>query len=191
MRDSNGDIQESSEETVLKLLKSKFSETDKKKIFSLCGNLLDCESIFSFKSFLKRLILIILTVDKIILSLFLTKRSSYLFNSTISGIDDSDLCVIVGSDLRKEAPIIGARLRKKSLDKDNNYPVIRIGYKYDLSINTIELGNSYSSILNLQKNMYKKLIPKAKNPYLLLDKVLYVHPRVKRYSIIYFHFITV
>ena len=73
VRDSNGDIQESSEETVLKILKSKFSETDKKKIFSLCGNLLDCESIFSFKSFLKRLILIILTVDKIILSLFLTK----------------------------------------------------------------------------------------------------------------------
>ena len=81
------------------------------------------------------------------------KRSSYLFNSTISGIDDSDLCVIVGSDLRKEAPIIGARLRKKSLDKDINYPVIRIGYKYDLSINTMELGNSYSSILNLQKNI--------------------------------------
>ena len=35
VRDSNGDIQESSEETVLKLLKSKFSETDKKKILSL------------------------------------------------------------------------------------------------------------------------------------------------------------
>ena len=170
VRDNNGNIQESSEETVLKLLKSKFSETDKKKIFSLCGNLLDCESVFSFKSFLKKIHSNNFDCRQDNAFFIPNKRSSYLFNSTISGIDDSDLCVIVGSDLRKEAPIIGARLRKKSLDKDKNYPVIRIGYKYDLSVNTIELGNSYSSILNLQKNTYKKLFAKAKKPLFIIGQ---------------------
>ena len=170
VRASNGEIQESSEETVLKLLKSKFSETNKKKIFSFCGNLLDCESIFSFKSFLTKI-----DSDNFDCrqdnSFFIpNKRSSYLFNSSISGIDDSDLCVLIGSDLRKEAPIIGARLRKKSLDKDRNYPVIRIGHKYDLSINTIELGSTYSSIPNLQKNIYKKLISKAKRPLFIIGQ---------------------
>ena len=170
LRDSNGDIQESSEETILKLLKSKLSEIDKKKIFSLCGNLLDCESIFSFKSFLKKINSNNFDCRQDNSFFIPNKRSSYLFNSSISGIDDSDLCIIVGSDLRKEAPIIGARLRKKSLDKDKKYPVIRIGYKYDLSISTIELGNSYSSILNLQKNIHKKLIAKAKKPLFIIGQ---------------------
>ncbi len=170
LRDIHGDIQESSEETILKLLKSKLSEIDKKKIFSLCGNLLDCESIFSFKSFLKKINSNNFDCRQDNSFFIPNKRSSYLFNSSISGIDDSDLCIIVGSDLRKEAPIIGARLRKKSLEKDKNYPVIRIGYKYDLSINTIELGNSYSSILNLQKNIHKKLIAKAKKPLFIIGQ---------------------
>ncbi len=169
-RDDNGDIQESSEETVLKLLKSKFSETDKSKVFSLCGNLLDCESIFSFKLFLKKINFNNFDCRQDNSYFIPNKRSSYLFNSSISGIDDSDLCVIVGSDLRKEAPIIGARLRKQALTKNKKYPVIRIGYQYDLSINAMELGNSYSSILNLQKNIYKKLISKAKNPLFIIGQ---------------------
>ncbi len=169
-RDDNGDIQESSEETVLKLLKSKFSETDKSKVFSLCGNLLDCESIFSFKLFLKKIHFNNFDCRQDNSYFIPNKRSSYLFNSSISGIDDSDLCVIVGSDLRKEAPIIGARLRKQALNKNKKYPVIRIGYQYDLSINAMELGNSYSSILNLQKNIYKKLISKAKNPLFIIGQ---------------------
>ena len=170
VRDNSGEIQESSEETVLKLLKSKFSETDKKEIFSLCGNLLDCESIFSFKSFLKKINSYNYDCRQDNSFFIPNKRSSYLFNSSISGIDDSDLCVVVGSDLRKEAPIIGARLRKQSLDKDKKYPVLRVGYKYDLSINPIELGNSYSSILNLQKNTYKKLIAKARKPLFIIGQ---------------------
>ncbi len=170
IRDNNGDIQESSEETVLKLLKSKFLETDKKKIFSLCGNLLDCESIFSFKNFLKKIDSNNFDCRQDNSFFIPNKRFSYLFNSSISGIDDSDLCVIVGSDLRKEAPIIGARLRKQSLEKNKKYPVIRIGYQYDLLINTIELGKSYSSILNLQKDTYKKLISKAKKPLFIIGQ---------------------
>ena len=32
-------------------------------------------------------------------------RSSYIFNSTIKGIDESDACLLVGTDIKKEAPI--------------------------------------------------------------------------------------
>ena len=40
-------------------------------------------------------------------------RSSYLFNTTIAGIDEADACLIIGSNTRWEAPIINARLRKR------------------------------------------------------------------------------
>ena len=94
---------------------------------------------------------------KIIHFLFQIKRSSYLFNSSIAGIDQSDLCILVGSDIRKEAPIIGARLRKKTLDKSINYKVIRVGYQYDLPFNTTELGQSFSSLLNLQQSKKSRI----------------------------------
>ena len=54
--------------------------------------------------------------DKTNLFFIPNKRFSYIFNSKISGIDDSDLCVLVGTNLRKEAPLINARLRQKIKD---------------------------------------------------------------------------
>ncbi|MDO8423801.1 MAG: NADH-quinone oxidoreductase subunit NuoG, partial [Parvibaculum sp.] len=41
-------------------------------------------------------------------------RSSYIFNTTITGIEDADAILIIGSDPRKEAPILNARIRKRS-----------------------------------------------------------------------------
>ena len=98
------------------------------------------------------------------------KRSSYLFNSSISGIDDSDLCVIVGSDIRKEAPIIGARLRRKSLNSDRDFPVIRVGHQYNISLKTTEAGETFDSILNLQKPKHQSILNKSKKPLFIIGQ---------------------
>ena len=45
-------------------------------------------------------------------------RASYLFNATIAGIDDADSLLIIGSDPRKEAPVLNARIRKRWLKGD-------------------------------------------------------------------------
>jgi NADH-quinone oxidoreductase subunit G len=42
-------------------------------------------------------------------------RAGYLFNTTIAGIDEADVCLLVGTNPRLEAPIINARLRKRYL----------------------------------------------------------------------------
>jgi NADH-quinone oxidoreductase subunit G len=39
-------------------------------------------------------------------------RQSYLFNSTIAGIDQADVILLVGANPRWEAPVLNARLRK-------------------------------------------------------------------------------
>ena len=50
-------------------------------------------------------------------SFFIPKdRSSYVFNSTISGVDETDLCLLIGCiDPKVEAPILNARIRKDFL----------------------------------------------------------------------------
>ncbi len=40
-------------------------------------------------------------------------RASYLFNTTIAGIEEADFCLLVGTDPRREAPLINQRLRKR------------------------------------------------------------------------------
>ena len=42
-------------------------------------------------------------------------RASYLFNSTIAGIDEADAIMIIGSNPRLEAPVLNARIRKRWL----------------------------------------------------------------------------
>jgi NADH-quinone oxidoreductase subunit G len=42
-------------------------------------------------------------------------RESYLFNTTIAGIEDADAIMIIGSNPRKEAAILNARIRKRWL----------------------------------------------------------------------------
>ena len=39
-------------------------------------------------------------------------RQNYIFNSTISGIEESDLIILVGTNPRYEATILNARIRK-------------------------------------------------------------------------------
>ena len=42
-------------------------------------------------------------------------RTSYLFNSTIAGIDEADAILIIGSNPRHEAAVLNARIRKRWL----------------------------------------------------------------------------
>jgi NADH-quinone oxidoreductase subunit G len=42
-------------------------------------------------------------------------RQSYLFNTTIAGIEDADAIMLIGSNPRKEAALVNARIRKRWL----------------------------------------------------------------------------
>ena len=45
-------------------------------------------------------------------------RASYLFNSTIAGIDEADAIMVIGSNPRSESPVLNARIRKRWLRGD-------------------------------------------------------------------------
>ena len=40
-------------------------------------------------------------------------RGSYIFNATVAGIESADAVLIIGSNPRKEAPVLNARIRKR------------------------------------------------------------------------------
>ena len=58
-------------------------------------------------------------------------RASYLFNTTIAGIEKADALLIIGSNPRREAPVLNARIRKRW--RAGNFPIGLIGEKVDLT----------------------------------------------------------
>jgi NADH-quinone oxidoreductase subunit G len=66
-------------------------------------------------------------------------RVEYLFNTTIAGIERADLCLLVGSNPRWEAPLVNARLRKRW--RMGGFRVARIGAAFDLTYPVEHLGD--------------------------------------------------
>ncbi len=169
-RDNDAKLKEISEEKSIDILKNKFQKTNEKRIFSLVGNTLDCESIFSFKLLLDKLNLKNYDCRQDHSFFLANKRFSYLFNSKISGIDESDLCVLVGTDLRKEAPLINARIRQRSKNSDEKYPILNFGKQMNLIDDAINAGEDFKSLYDLKGQKYSKYLKKSKKPIFIIGQ---------------------
>ena len=65
-------------------------------------------------------------------------RAGYLFNTTIAGIEKADACLLIGTNPRREAPILNARLRKRWLQ--GGLKTAAIGPALDLTFPVTMLG---------------------------------------------------
>jgi NADH-quinone oxidoreductase subunit G len=60
-------------------------------------------------------------------------RATYLFNSTIEGIDQADAILLVGTNPRDEAPVLNARILKRFRQCQGRLPIGLIGESRDLT----------------------------------------------------------
>ena len=74
-------------------------------------------------------------------------RGSYIFNATVAGIESADAVLIVGSNPRKEAPVLNARIRKRW--RLGGLPIAVIGEKADLTYAYEYLGAGPDSLARL------------------------------------------
>jgi NADH-quinone oxidoreductase subunit G len=169
-RENDAKLVEISEEKSFDILKNKLLKTKDSKLFAIVGNTLDCESVFSFKLLLDKLNFKNYDCRQDQSFFIPSKRFSYLFNSTISGIDESDLCVLVGTDLRKEAPLINARLRQRIKYSDEKFQVFNFGEKKKTNLDSFNIGNDYYSLNNLKSLKYKSLFKKSKKPIFIIGQ---------------------
>jgi NADH-quinone oxidoreductase subunit G len=73
-------------------------------------------------------------------------RQSYLFNSTIAGIDDADVILLVGTNPRLEAPVLNSRLRRAWL---RGARIGVVGENADLSYKAEHLGAGAQTLSQL------------------------------------------
>jgi NADH-quinone oxidoreductase subunit G len=95
-------------------------------------------------------------------------RQSWLFNSTLAGIEDADVLLLVGSNPRLEASVLNARLRKRWLAGALKVGVI--GEQVDLTYPYEYLGAGPASLSGLGKSKgeFLKALKAAKAPAIVV-----------------------
>jgi NADH-quinone oxidoreductase subunit G len=91
-------------------------------------------------------------------------RASYLFNSTIAGIEEADAILIVGSNPRREAAVLNARIRKRYLK--GGVSIGLVGEQADLTYPYSYCGAGPESIAAAAKTIFAD----KKKPMLIIGQ---------------------
>jgi NADH-quinone oxidoreductase subunit G len=103
-------------------------------------------------------------------------RASYVFNSTIEGIETADALLIVGSNPRFEASVLNARIRKRW--RMGNFPVGVIGDVGDLRYDYEMLGAGPDSLKDLAagKLAFAEVLKSAARPMVIVGQGALARP---------------
>jgi NADH-quinone oxidoreductase subunit G len=97
-------------------------------------------------------------------------RASYIFNPTIEGIEDADAILIIGSNPRREAAILNARIRKRW--RMGELPIGLIGEQADLRYAHEYLGAGPETLKELVDgtNKFAAKLKRAKKPMIIIGQ---------------------
>jgi len=156
-------------------ISKKLKTISPKDLFGVLGGSVDMETAFAFKKFFQSQGSFNISSELgngDINSDFLENST---FNSTINAIDESDVILLVGCDLRKEAPIINARIRKRLLQ--GNFKVANISYQDSRRSYTFKVedaGNGLNALFELANgtHWFTTDLAQAKKPLIIVGSGL-------------------
>jgi NADH-quinone oxidoreductase subunit G len=95
---------------------------------------------------------------------------NYIFNSSIKGIEDSDLILLVGTNPRLEATILNARIRKAYIN--SRLKIYSIGNPGDLTYPYQNIGSNTSVIKEIVSDSHEisSKIKKSKKPLVIIGE---------------------
>ena len=185
----NGRLKKVSWLEAQKILINKVKSFNSNEIAGMVGELADLEMIYSFKSFFEKTLgskNLECRQDRIYLNP--EDRMNYIFNSSINGIEESDLILLVGTNPKLEATILNARIRKSYLK--NKVKIYSIGNPGDLTYPYENIGSSTSIIEKITSDTHEISIKikKSKKPMIIIGESAlngltgqYVFEKIKSY----------
>src|SRR3954471_5349347 len=130
------------------------------KVAAIAGDLLDAETMYAAKKLLEGQGSNLLEGRQTGLTYDCTSLSAVAFNSTIAGIESADAVLLVGSNIRWEAPLIATRIRKV---ERKGGKVFAIGPEIDLGMKAEWLGDDLKLVGKLP-DAVKDAFAKAERP---------------------------
>lgn len=166
----DGKLVEASWDQAFSAIAAKLKGVKGDKIAAIIGDLADVESMYALKGLMTALGSNTLDCRQNGAKCLAKHRVGYLFNTTLSGIDQADSCLLIGTNPRTEAPLLNSRLRRRFLKR--GFPVANVGAEADLTYDVQQLGNSAAVLKELLsgKNDFAKVLKAAKTPMLILGE---------------------
>ena len=166
----NGKLVKSSWDEAMELIKSKINFINPNEIGAHIGDMASIETIFSFKNLLKKI-----NCDNFDFrekKFFINPKDkiNYLFNSSIQGIEECDLVLLIGCNPRHEATMVNARIRK--LFAKNKIPIFSIGNPGDLTYDYTLLGEDINELKNVieGKSVFNTELKNKKKPIFIIGE---------------------
>ena len=144
---------------------AKAAKAAKGSVAAVAGDLLDCETMYAGRELTRALggKDAMLEGRQTGLAYDVSSLSAVNFNSTIAGVETADVILLVGTNLRWEAPLINTRVRK-AIKKGAK--VFAIGPEIDLTYKIEWLGNDAGLLGKLPKDVVEAF--KAANRPLMI-----------------------
>jgi NADH-quinone oxidoreductase subunit G len=115
----------------------------------IAGDQVDCETMFAARELVSALGGTMFEGRQTGLSYDVSSLAAVNFNTGIAGIENADVILLVGSDLRREAPLVNTRVQKAV--RKQHAKVFAIGPETDLTYKTEFLGSSLGLLNKLPK----------------------------------------
>ena len=170
-------------EQVLVEISEKFKELQPKgdEIKFVAGQLCETESLVAVKDLANRLGSENLALDQPQGSLPVAHgidiRSNYAFNSKITGVEEADAILLVGTNPRHEAAVLNARIRKQWLRSD--LEVGLVGEDFGSTFDYEKVGASASDLKKALAGGWGKKLSNAKRPMIIVGSFAVEHPDAK------------
>ena len=166
----NNKLIKSSWDEALDVIIKKFNETENSKIAGHIGDLVSLETTLAFKKFFELLGSKNLEFREKKFYINSEDKMNYLFNSSINGIEKSDLILLVGCNPRHEATILNARIRKAF--RNNKTPIFSIGNPGDQTYEYKIIGDNTQTIKDIieEKHEFNKVFDTAKKPLIIIGE---------------------
>ena len=167
----NGKLKKTTWDKALKFLVNKIQSFKPDEIAGIVGDLADLEMIYSFKTFFEKSLGSLnyeCRQDRIYINP--KERMNYIFNSSIKGIDVSDLILLIGTNPRLEATILNARIRKAYIN--NKVKIYSIGNPGDLTYPYKNIGSNTDTINKIVSGNHEisDEIKKSKRPIIIIGE---------------------
>jgi len=121
-----------------------------KSVAAIAGDLVDCETMFAARALVNALGSSLLEGRQTGMDYDTSNMAAVNFNSTIAGIEEADAILIVGSNVRQEAPLVQTRLRK-AVKKGAR--VFLIGPEWESTFGGEFIGNDLALLAKLPKHV--------------------------------------
>lgn len=164
----NGKLRAASWNEAFAAIVAKTASLNGKRIGAIAGDLAAVEDMFAVKELLAKFGSTNLATQNGAAFDPKAGRASYIFNPTIVGIEQADALLIVGSNPRKEATILNARIRKRW--RSGQLKIAVIGEKANLTYDYDYLGAGTDTLSDLAagKHSFADVLKNAKHPIVLV-----------------------